>query len=109
MPRIIYNKLVRDRIPEIIESTSKPYQARILNDEEYLTAIKLKLIEEAQEVNEASESDLLKEIADVYTVLDALVDALNLEENSIQIKVNSRIIERGAFKNRIFLEWVDEL
>jgi predicted house-cleaning noncanonical NTP pyrophosphatase (MazG superfamily) len=45
----IYNKLVRDRIPEVIESTGKQFSTRILNDEEYIKELKNKSSEELQE------------------------------------------------------------
>ena len=48
----IYNKLIRDRIPEIIENDHKTYATRILNDEEYLKCLKSKLLEECHEVIE---------------------------------------------------------
>lgn len=56
-----YNKLIRDNIPEIIESSNKECEVVVLNDEEYILKIKEKMIEEAQEVN--------KEKASIYWLL----------------------------------------
>ena len=66
----IYNKLIRDRIPEIIENDHKTCATRILNDEEYLKCLKSKLLEECNEVIDAEGEDIKKEIADVLEVLE---------------------------------------
>lgn len=68
----IHNKLVRDRIPEIIENDHKTCVTRILNDDEYLVCLKSKLLEECHEVMNAEGEDIKKEIADVLEVLEAL-------------------------------------
>ena len=56
----IYNKLIRDRIPEIIENDYKTCATRILNDEEYLKCLKSKLLEECHEVMNAEGEDIKK-------------------------------------------------
>ena len=71
----IHNKLVRDRIPEIIESTGKKFSTRILNEEEYITELKKKSFEELQEYMEANEkSDAIEELADVLEIMHALAE-----------------------------------
>lgn len=58
-----YNKLVRDKIPDIIAADGRQYATEIMSDEEYLAALKQKLVEEAQEVLEAeSGSDLSRKL-----------------------------------------------
>ena len=74
----IYNKLVRDRIPSIIQDSNKTCQTRILNDEEYIYYLKLKLLEESQEVNHAANNQIVEEIADVMEVIDALITSISL-------------------------------
>ena len=61
MKVIKYNKLIRDNIPEIIESSNKECEVVVSNDEEYILKLKEKMIEEAQEVN--------KEKASIYWLL----------------------------------------
>ncbi|MBQ7030994.1 MAG: nucleoside triphosphate pyrophosphohydrolase [Bacilli bacterium] len=97
----IYNKLVRDNIPEImIKNGAKPV-TRILSDEEYLSELNKKLLEE---VNEYLESEDVLEIADIEEVLLAILKTkrVSLEDfNELRIdKVN----KRGAFDKKIFLE-----
>ena len=79
----IYNKLVRDRIPEIIENDHKTCAIRILDNDEYLGCLKSKLLEECHEVMDAEGEDIKKEIADVLEVLEALENALDINHQEI--------------------------
>ena len=74
-----YNKLVRDKIPEIIEKDNKKCEIKILNDEEYKKALSLKLVEEA---NEFLESNNIDELADVLEVIDAIKKAFNFNKKT---------------------------
>ena len=71
--RKIYNKLVRDRIPEIIAADGRQFATEIMNEDEYRRALLAKLVEEAQEVASAEVDEIAKEIADLCEVIDALV------------------------------------
>lgn len=106
----VYNKLVRDRIPEIIKEEGKNVSARILSDDEFISELYKKVKEEAIELS-ATEGDLtetVKEIGDVYEVIDALIDTLSLDREEIGRIKNERKENRGAFKKKIFLESVEE-
>ncbi|MEP0772451.1 nucleoside triphosphate pyrophosphohydrolase [Coleofasciculus sp. FACHB-SPT36] len=61
-----YNKLVRDRIPEIIHQAGRECKVQVMSEAEYHQALRDKLIEEAQEAAEATAQDLVKELA-AYT------------------------------------------
>ena len=75
----VYNKLVRDKIPEIIEEDGKTCKTRILSDEEYIASLEAKLNEE---VAEYQVDKNLEEMADVLEVLQAICIArgYSLEE-----------------------------
>lgn len=97
----IYNKLVRDKIPEImLKNGAKPI-TRILSDEEYILELKNKLQEE---VAEFLESDNIEEVADIEEVLLAILKAkkVSLEEFE-QIRTTKKE-KRGSFDKKIFLE-----
>lgn len=102
----VYNKLVRDKIPEIIDS--KPNQTsktRVLDNDEYLFELNKKLQEE---VSEYLESGDVEEIADIEEVLRAILDAKNVDYESFEdIRLN-KVNKRGSFKKKIYLESVDE-
>ncbi|MBI5421870.1 nucleoside triphosphate pyrophosphohydrolase [Candidatus Peregrinibacteria bacterium] len=106
----IYNKLVRDRIPEIIEAEGKKATVRVLDEVEYRKALLEKLVEEAQEahVTRGDSNELAKEIGDVLEVVDALVSAFGLDRNGIEELKKNRREKRGGFKKKLFLESAEE-
>lgn len=100
----VFNKLVRDKMPNIIRNNNEEPITRILNDEEYKIELEKKLLEEYNEVLNAKNIDYLEELADMLEVIDALASTQNKTlEDIIKIKENKRE-KRGAFKNKIFLE-----
>jgi predicted house-cleaning noncanonical NTP pyrophosphatase (MazG superfamily) len=103
----IYNKLVRDRIPEIIAADGRQCATEIMNDEEFRQALLVKLVEEAEEVANAEAGDIAKEIADLYEVIDALLIAFDLNKETIFATQKKRREERGGFENHIKLLWTD--
>lgn len=101
----IYNKLIRDCIPEIIENDHKTCATRILNDEEYLKCLKSKLLEECNEVIDAEGEDIKKEIADVLEVLEALENTLHIDHQEVLSIKEKKARSNGAFDKKIYLEW----
>ena len=78
-----YNKLVRDKIPEIIKNNGEIPKIRILNDEEYKEELELKLYEEYKEVIESNSTDRLEELADLLEVINALANLENKDLSDI--------------------------
>ena len=105
MTKQAYNKLVRDRIPEIIAAEGKTPKTRILNKQEYYQAL-LKKLEE--ELLEFKADPSVEELADLQEVLLALADALNIGYNELAKMVSRKALARGSFKKRIFLESVED-
>ena len=103
----VYNKLVRDKIPEIIENKKdgRPVY-RIMNADEYLTALNTKLKEE---LNEYLESGAIEELADLEEVLLAILEAKNISFQDFEKIRLEKSEKRGGFKKRIFLESVEEM
>jgi predicted house-cleaning noncanonical NTP pyrophosphatase (MazG superfamily)/alkylation response protein AidB-like acyl-CoA dehydrogenase len=98
-----YQKLIRDKIPQIINSNNRKCQVKKLSNSEYKEALKHKLIEESQEVLTANKNNLLEEIADVYEVIDALIKVYKLEKKDI-IKVQKHKGKlRGKFNEKLLL------
>lgn len=108
MAKIVYNKLVRDRIPEIIKNSGKTSHIEIMNEKEYEKALLEKLQEEAYELFNASPGDRVKEIADVQEVLLAILNHWEIDLKTVSIKREKRAVERGSFNKRIKLLWVEE-
>ena len=66
-----------------------------------------KLVEEAQEIASAEAGDMVKEVADLYEVIDALLVALDLNKDAVLAIQKKRCEERGGFEKRIKLLWTD--
>ena len=94
------NKLVRDKIPEIIIESGKQCNTRPLTDDEYEYHLKRKLLEEAEEFyNEPT----VEEAADVLEVLYALAEMIGVTMSEIEEARLEKKRERGGFKNKIYL------
>ena len=101
----IHNKLVRDKVPEIIASTGKSYDLHYAKTEEILPLLETKLNEE---VSEYLEDKNLEELADVMEVLFGLANALGYSEEDLINKRNVKKEERGGFEKGIVLEKIYE-
>lgn len=105
MGKTTYNKLVRDRIPEIIEKSGKRAVTEILSDEEYMELLNKKLMEEVQEY---IESGTLEELADIGEVMHAIMDLKGISIEEFQKVRMEKLEERGGFKEKILLKEVIE-
>jgi predicted house-cleaning noncanonical NTP pyrophosphatase (MazG superfamily) len=105
MKKIVkYNKLVRDRIPEIIRAAGWGPVVKILPKKEYLTALKKKLLEEVHELLEArGRADIANELVDVQEVVDAIIAEVRLSKVVFRKQQGKKRQKRGAFKKRLFL------
>ena len=101
----IHNKLVRDKIPEIIGNTGKTAYCHILTEEEYIAELDKKLNEECAEY-QADKS--LEELADMLEVMYAIAEARGFSIAELERVRVEKADKRGGFKDRIFLEKVDE-
>jgi predicted house-cleaning noncanonical NTP pyrophosphatase (MazG superfamily) len=98
------NKLVRDKIPDILKLESKESELIVLNDKDYLNALKQKLIEETHEVVSATtKSDICDELADVLEVIHALASLYNISLSDINNKRLDLKKSKGGFDKKIFL------
>ena len=99
----VYNKLVRDKIPEIIKEDGRECDVEIATNEEKYKLLEAKLQEE---VNEYLEDKNLEELADVMEVLFGLAEALGYNEEDLLKARNKKLNERGGFKEGIVLKSV---
>lgn len=96
-----FNKLVRDKIPEIIENNGEVAKTRILSDNEYINELNIKLKEE---VSEYLADNNVEEIADIMEVLLAILKYKKIEYRQFENIRLGKVEKRGAFDQRIFLE-----
>ncbi|WP_141503890.1 nucleoside triphosphate pyrophosphohydrolase [Paenibacillus luteus] len=105
----IYNKLVRDRIPEIIQKQGLSYDTRILDSNEYLSELSKKLREETYEFFAANNSaEAVEELADIMELLHALAEAHGVTVEELERIRAEKADKRGGFKERVFLIEVED-
>lgn len=100
----VHNKLVRDKIPEIIEASGRKAVRHILSEEEYIAALETKL---SEEVAEYQADKNLEEMADVLEVLLAICVARGYTLEELEAMRAKKANERGGFAEKIFLEYVE--
>ena len=97
---MIYNKLVRDRIPEIIQSKGGTCRTRILSDEEYVQKLDQKL---GEELAEYLDSHNPEELADLLEVVYACAALQNLSAADLEQIRADKAEARGGFGEKILL------
>lgn len=115
--KIIYNKLVRDKMIEIYKHdvenkiSASDYRVRYMDREETLSRLKDKLLEEAQEVFDAygkeDKTHLKEEIADVIEVIDAILYHNDISLEEVLALRDAKKEKKGGFEKGIFLESID--
>lgn len=108
MKTIKYDKLIRDRIPEIMTNAGKTFVVKEMNDEEYLLKLKEKLIEEAKEVNVANEDEIIGELADVMEIVNAIENAYSIDHDAVIDKQHRKAETNGKFEKKLLLKEVTE-
>lgn len=100
---IIYNKLVRDRIPEIIELSGRSCTIELLSDEDYLRMLEIKLDEELAEYHQ---NQSIEELADLLEVIRAVVIARGSSPEELERIRAEKARKRGGFEKKILLKEV---
>lgn len=128
MKKKTHNKLVRDRIPNIIIGHGLSFKARKLDAVEFENELTNKLVEEAKDVAEKVQwlnrkceqepvskeehdldmQEIKEELADVLEVYIHLVKSLELTTKDIEVAANEKRAKRGSFEDRIYLEWTED-
>ncbi|UOQ69174.1 nucleoside triphosphate pyrophosphohydrolase [Hymenobacter volaticus] len=103
-----YRKLIRDYIPAIITAAGRSCETRVLDQQEFLVALREKLVEEAQEVRTAREDQLPTELADVLEVFETLLAAHGVSMEEVRLLQAERRRDRGGFASRLQLIRVQE-
>lgn len=103
--RAIHNKLVHNKIPEIIKNAGKTPVTLILSDEEYLSELDKKLNEECAEYQTDKS---IEELADMLEVMYAIAEARGWSISELEAVRREKADKRGGFKDKIYLEYVEE-
>ena len=103
MKKTVFRKLVRDRIPEMIEQAGQTCSYSVLSDEDYLEMLDEKLNEELAEYQE---SKSMEELADLLEVMKAVAIARGSSPGEVEEIRRLKAAQRGGFEKKIFLEEV---
>lgn len=109
MGKIIYNKLIRDRIPEIIQADKKKPKVYTLADIHFLQELKNKVAEEAKELqNATTREDIINELSDLQELIDSILESNQITKTELIKKQKDKREKRGGFSQKLFLEYVDD-
>jgi len=95
-----YNKVVRDKIPEIIEESGKKFNLKQLDDVSFLAEIEKKL---SEEVNEYTESKDIEELADLLEVIYRISELRGVNSDELDKIRKNKAEKRGKFDSNLFL------
>jgi predicted house-cleaning noncanonical NTP pyrophosphatase (MazG superfamily) len=104
------NKLVRDKILEIMKGQGKNVTSRTLEEKEFVEQLKIKLKEELDELNEVDYGDkdhFINELADIQLLIDYLLKVNNISKKEIDNFQKTKLSKAGGFDKRIYVERVD--
>jgi len=100
----VYNKLVRDKIPQIIEASGKTYTTRMLDEQEYRRELRQKAFEELEEYISANDDAMaLEELADLLEIVHALAECHGANIEKVEAIRAEKAEKRGGFREKIFL------
>lgn len=100
MKRVTYNKLVRDRIPEIIAAAGDRPTTRVLDEDEYTAELRRKLVEEVEEFNTSNDAE---ELVDILEVVFAVASRMGIDPTQLDRLRQSKKERRGGFEAKVFL------
>jgi predicted house-cleaning noncanonical NTP pyrophosphatase (MazG superfamily) len=104
-----YNKLIRDKIPDIIRSEGKEFTTRTLSEEEYIHELRKKLQEELQEyLSTNNDEDALEELADLLELVYTLATVHGSTQEDLERIRRQKAAKRGGFQEKVLLMKVED-
>lgn len=106
MEKIYYNKLCRDKIPQIIKDKGFDCEVRVVDHDEYKREIIRKVTEEASGVvNQTDPERLHKELADLYITLEAVKKEFGISDDEVEAAIQESLDKKGGYDERLYLSW----
>lgn len=107
--KIYYNKLVRDKIPEVIKKAGGIAEFKKLSGKEFETELLKKVGEESTGLFGAkSKKELISELADVVAVVDEIKKFKKIKESELKNAMEANMEKKGGFKKKLFLVWSED-
>jgi predicted house-cleaning noncanonical NTP pyrophosphatase (MazG superfamily) len=109
MKKIIYNKLIRDKIPEIIIKSGGISKIHKLKQVEFKKELAKKILEEGKELCEAkSKKDISNELSDLLELIQTIAKQYKISPEKLDKSRIDKYRKRGGFEKQLFLEYVKE-
>lgn len=106
MRRIIYNKLVRDKIPAVIRHNGGTSKTRVLDQKAFKRELLKKAVEEARELEGLTDrSEIIAELGDTLDVLDAIQKTFHISKKELAAIRKKAMKKKGGFTKKLFLLW----
>lgn len=106
MEKIFYNKLCRDKIPQIIKNKGFDCETRVVEHDEYKREIIRKVFEEASGVtNRGGKEHLAAEIGDLLITIEAVQKEFEISDEEVSAAIQKSLDEKGAYDGRLYLSW----
>lgn len=107
--KVYYNKLVRDKIPQVIEKAGGTAEFRTLLTEEFEKELILKVGEEASGLlNAKNNEEIAKELADIQAVIDEIKKLKGITDEDVENAMHANFIKKGGFEKKLFLVWSED-
>lgn len=106
MKKVYYNKLIRDKIPEVIRANGSDCEVKILSDDDFVNELLKKVEEEARELSECqNRKEIIEELSDVIDVIEEVKKVKNISEEEINEAKIKSMERKGGFDKKLFLVW----
>ena len=106
MGRIYYNKLIRDKIPQVIEQAGSECETYTLDQKQFEEALLKKVEEEASALPECtSREETISELADVLDVIDEIKRLKEITDDELHAAQQKNFVKKGGFDKQLFLVW----
>jgi predicted house-cleaning noncanonical NTP pyrophosphatase (MazG superfamily) len=110
MNTIIYNKLIRDKITNIMEEQGKTFEVVVLDNPTYIKMLNEKLKEELEEYyNATNKEEVIGELSDIMEIVFAIAEYNGISHDELEQSRISKKEKRGGFKDKIFLKSVTDI
>ena len=97
---VLYNKAVRDRIPEIIQASGQDCRFKALPDDEFRVELERKLREEVEEYEMGGN---VMELVDILEIVFRVAELKGVSRRRLEGLRKKKKVERGGFENNLFL------
>jgi predicted house-cleaning noncanonical NTP pyrophosphatase (MazG superfamily) len=107
--KIYYNKLVRDKIPEVIKKSGGVAEFKKLSGKQFETELLKKVGEESTGLlSTKSKKELISEMADVVAVIDEIKKFKKIKDSELKTAMEANMEKKGGFKKKLFLVWSED-